>query len=76
MTDAQYKRVIARLLKRLEPFAREADTWAGHISDSYRPGVTEPRQRYSHAKAEFSLGDLRRAKAEVDRARAEAVKEK
>ena len=46
----------------LRPFANEADTWLDSLSDRYHPGVTEPRQQFSYAKAEFSLGDLRRAR--------------
>jgi hypothetical protein len=67
MTEIQLRRIIARLAKRLEPFAREADTWSDDISRAYRPGVTEPRSRYSHAKAEFSIGDLRNARSELRR---------
>lgn len=52
---------IHQLEKALEPFAKEANAWSDHISNSYRPGITEPRQKQSCAKAEFSIGDLRRA---------------
>lgn len=54
---------IERLRAALMPFAREADTWSETISDRFKPGVCEPRSKFSHAKAEFSLGDLRRARA-------------
>ena len=66
-TEEDYCRVIRRLLKRLEPFAREADRWSDSVSRPYRPGLTEPRQRYAHAKAEFTMGDLRNARSELKR---------
>lgn len=53
---------ITRLQTALRPFAKESDAWAETVSDSFRPGIVEPRQKIAHAKAEFSLGDLRRAK--------------
>jgi hypothetical protein len=55
------KRVKA-LEDALRPFAREADNWVDTVSDRYHPGVTEPRKSQALAKAEFSLGDLRRAR--------------
>lgn len=62
MTPKQAQVRIRRLEAALRPFADEAETWLDTISDKYRPGVTEPRQTFSYAKAEFSLGDLRRAR--------------
>lgn len=56
------KQRIKELETALKPFAREADTWLATISDKYRPGVTEPRQKQAYAKAEFTLGDCRRAR--------------
>jgi hypothetical protein len=58
MTDKQR---IAALEKALAPFAREAAQWADTVNSRYRPGVTEPRHRESYNKAEFSVGDCRRA---------------
>lgn len=46
----------------LVPFAREADSWLESVSDSYHPGMTEPRQSQAFGKAEFSMRDLRRAR--------------
>ena len=60
--DADTHREIIALRAALEPFAREADTWSDKIGDRFRPGVCEPRQVQSYAKAVFSLGDLRRAR--------------
>jgi chlorite dismutase len=55
----------ARLREALEPFAKEEGTWAASVADSYRPGILEPNQRTAHAKAEFCIGDLRRAAKEI-----------
>lgn len=52
---------IKRLEAGLRPFAMEAASWADRVSNSYRPGVTEPRQHQSYSKAAFSIGDCRRA---------------
>jgi hypothetical protein len=63
MTKLERKllRENSRLRRALKPFAREAATWANFVGNSFRPGVCEPRNKYSSAKAEFSIGDLRRA---------------
>ena len=58
MTDRQR---IRQLEAALRPFAKEAETWLASVSNRYRPGMTEPKQRQSYARAEFTLGDLRRA---------------
>lgn len=58
--DALRKRVKV-LEAALLPFAQEACEWSNTISDGYHPGVTEPRQQFSYAKAMFSMRDLRRA---------------
>lgn len=52
---------ITELEKALAPFAAEALQWSARVSDRYRPGLTEPRQKHANAKAEFSVGDCRRA---------------
>jgi GH24 family phage-related lysozyme (muramidase) len=52
---------IRKLETALRPFAEEAATWADSVSNSYRPGMTEPRQQQTFAKACFNLGHLRRA---------------
>lgn len=53
------RRRVMALETALLPFAAEADTWTDAIDSRYRPGVTEPRERFSYAKA---IGDLRRAR--------------
>ena len=53
---------IAKLREALQPFADEADTWLDKVGNSYHPGITEPRQQQTFAKACFNLGHLRRAK--------------
>lgn len=58
---ARAERRIAVLEKALKPFALEAGSWAGCVSGSYHPGVTEPRQKQAYAKAEFTIGDCRNA---------------
>ena len=55
------KQRIRELKAALRPFAKEAETWLASVSNRYRPGVTEPKQHQAHARAEFTLGDLRRA---------------
>lgn len=55
------KQRIASLEKALAPFAREAEQWADTVDNRYRPGVTESRHREAYTKAEFSIGDCRRA---------------
>lgn len=47
----------------LRPFEAEASTWSETIDRRFKPGVCEPRTKFSHSKAEFSIGDLRRAHA-------------
>lgn len=59
MTDLE--RRVRMLEKALLPFAREAKAWSETVKDRYRPGIVEPGQKIAHAKAAFSLGDLRRA---------------
>jgi hypothetical protein len=56
------KQIIAALRRALKPFAKEAAQWSDSVSDSYRPAVTEPQQQQFHARAEFNIGHLRRAK--------------
>lgn len=56
------KQRICQLEAALRPFAKEADSWLDSVSDGYRPGMTEPRQREAYGKAEFSMHDLRRAR--------------
>lgn len=53
---------IRKLVNALKPFADEADTWWHKIDNRYHPGVSEPRSQSIAAKAEFSIGDLRRAR--------------
>jgi hypothetical protein len=52
---------IRKLETALRPFAEEALTWSDRTSDSYHPGITEPRQQQTFAKACFNIGHLRRA---------------
>lgn len=59
--SAKLLRRIATLERALQPFADEAATWHERIGDRYRPGVTEPRKRTFYARAEFTIGDCRRA---------------
>ena len=59
MTDVE--RRVRTLEKALLPFAKEAKAWSQTVKDRYRPGIVEPGQKIAHAKAEFSIGDLRRA---------------
>lgn len=55
----------AVLVAALKPFAQEADEWPDSVKDKYRPGVSEPgsRQINTGARAWFTIGDLRRARA-------------
>lgn len=55
------ERRVKQLEAALRPFAREASEWHDGIGDRYRPGLTEPRQKFAYARATFSLGDCRRA---------------
>lgn len=57
---------ISKLLAALAPFAEEADAWSDGVSDGYHPGIAEPRRKEVHAKAAFSLRDLRRAKRLIE----------
>lgn len=66
-------KLISELLDALEPFAKEAGTWLDTIPDAYRSLCTEPgsEQAIHGSETEFNLGDLRRAAALVERARAQ-----
>lgn len=59
--DADTRKEIAQLRAALKPFADEATQWAESVSNAYRLGVTEPKQKFSSGKAVFTIGDLRRA---------------
>lgn len=59
--DADTRKEIAQLRAALTPFAKEAATWSDNVSARYHPGITEPGQKQAYSKAEFSIGDLRRA---------------
>lgn len=61
MTPEQAQIRIRKLEAALKPFADEADFWHDSVSNAYRPGVTEPKQKVSYGKAGFTIGDLRRA---------------
>lgn len=52
----------ARLREALAPFAKEADAWWSELPDEARPWIAEPGN-VGGADAEFSLHDLRRARA-------------
>lgn len=57
---------IKVLERALLPFAQEYTNWAADlVSERYHPGLTEPGQKQTFAKATFSIGDLRRAHALV-----------
>lgn len=73
-TEAEVRdaRFMKDLVDALRPFAKEADEWLDRISDSYHPGLTEPRQNQAYAKAMFSMRDLRRARRLVKAADAKA----
>ncbi len=51
-----------RLREALVPFAKEADAWWSELPDEARPWIAEPGN-VGGADAEFSLHDLRRARA-------------
>lgn len=53
---------VRQLERALLPFALEAETWLDSVSDSYRPGVTEPRQVNFFARSVFTMRHLRRAR--------------
>ncbi|MCK5746792.1 MAG: hypothetical protein KAH44_11285 [Oricola sp.] len=53
-----------RLREALEPFAKEAAEWDESVDDDHRPRQTEPgcKRTYDGSEAEFTVGDLRRAR--------------
>lgn len=55
------KQRIRDLERALKPFAQEATNWSEQVSNGFHPGVTEPKHKFAHAKAEFTVGHLRRA---------------
>jgi hypothetical protein len=58
-----YEKRIRDLERALAPFAKEAGCWSDKVPNSYRPGMTEPKARTFDARAEFTIGHLRRARA-------------
>ena len=57
---------LAEAIRALEPFAEEGDEWSDGVPNGYCPGVTEPGYDQAHAKAKFTIGNLRRARRLVE----------
>lgn len=68
-TEAILKLRIAELRQALRPFAREAEQWSEEVPDYYRPLCTEPGSETPApgSEASFTIGDLRRAKALLEK---------